>query len=86
MRITYDIAKRDRTESERGLSFDDAVHVFAHVAMEIEDTRFAYGEPRFITFGYLEGRMVVVVWTPVEGGRRIISMRKANAREQARYS
>jgi ribosomal protein L34 len=31
-------------------------------------------------------RMVIVVWTPTEDGRRIISMRKANDREQARYS
>jgi uncharacterized DUF497 family protein len=29
--------------------------------------------------------MVVIVWTERDGGRRIISMRKANAREQAKY-
>jgi hypothetical protein len=26
--------------------------------------------------------MVIVVWTPAEDGRRVISMRKANEREQ----
>ncbi|MFL0413357.1 hypothetical protein [uncultured Sphingomonas sp.] len=29
--------------------------------------------------------MIVIVWTATSGGRRIISMRKANEREQARY-
>ncbi len=44
----------------------------------------------YITIGLLGGRMVVLVWTPGaeiagEECRRIISMRKANDREQARY-
>jgi Ribonuclease toxin, BrnT, of type II toxin-antitoxin system len=49
------------------------------------DERFVYPEERYITVGLLAGRMVIVVWTPTEDGRRVISMRKANAREQARY-
>ena len=40
-------------------------------------------EPRFITIGRLRGRMVVVAWTPRRAAYRIISMRKANDREQA---
>jgi uncharacterized protein len=44
-----------------------------------------YGEARFITIGRLDRRMVVLVWTPRGVSRRIISMRKANAREQALY-
>ena len=38
-----------------------------------------------VTVGHLEGRMVVVVWTPRGRARRVISMRKANDREQAHY-
>ncbi len=38
------------------------------------------------TYGRLDGRMVVVVWTDRGDDRRIISMRKANDREQARYA
>ena len=30
--------------------------------------------------------MVVLVWTPTRAGRRVISMRKANAREQKAYA
>jgi uncharacterized protein len=38
------------------------------------------------TVGHLAGRMMMVVWTPRgKKTRRIISMRKCNEREQARY-
>jgi uncharacterized DUF497 family protein len=50
-----------------------------------EDDRADYGETRFITAGLLDGRMVVMVWTLRGEVRRVISMRKANEREQARY-
>jgi hypothetical protein len=40
---------------------------------------------RTVTFGYWHGRIVVVVWTQRGEARHVISMRKANAREQARF-
>lgn len=60
--------------------------MFEGDTLTIEDDRFDYGEQRFITIGRLEGRMMVIVWTPRGAVRRIISMRKANDREQAAYS
>lgn len=45
-----------------------------------------YGEQRFITVGWLDERLVVLVWTQRGLARRIISMRKANEREIAKYS
>jgi len=59
---------------------------FAGLTYTVPDRRFPYPEDRFITVGLLSGRMVIVVWTPTGDGCRIISMRKANDREQARYS
>ena len=59
---------------------------FAGRHFTAEDTREDYSEPRYITVGKMDGRMVVVVWTPRGEARRIISMRKANEREQARYA
>ena len=50
-----------------------------------EDTRFDYGEPRFITLGHLEGNVVVVAHTPRGENTRIISMRKGNHREEKAY-
>lgn len=86
MRITFDPAKREKTLAERGLDFADAEFVFAGVTVEIEDRRKQYGETRVICYGVLEGRMVVVGYTPRGADRHIFSMRKANDREQARIA
>jgi len=50
------------------------------------DDREDYGEPRFQTYGLLGRRLVMVVWTPRGADRHVISMRKCNAREKARYA
>ena len=89
MQIEFDPDKRDKTLAERGLDFAQAGEVFAGVNVTAEDARFDYGEPRFTTVGVLDGRMVILVWTPRGEVRRIISiisMRKANEREIARFA
>jgi len=83
--ISYDPMKRDATLRERGLDFAEAAGVFDGPAFEFEDVRFDYPERRFCTIGLLGERMVVIVWAATERGRRVISMRKANEREQARF-
>ena len=85
MPISYDPAKRDRTLAERGLDFADAEQVFAGPLVEDVDDRMDYGEERLVTVGYLAERMVVVVWTWRGMQRHIISMRKANEREQREH-
>ena len=86
MRITFDPVKRAKTLTERGLDFADAALIFTGVTMEIEDTRRNYGEKRIICYGLLAGRLVVVGYTPRGADRHVFSMRKANAREQARIA
>lgn len=85
MQIIFDIAKRDITLLKRGLDFGDAGLVFAGRHLTSEDCRQDYGDARYITVGVLSERMVVLVWTPRGAARRIISMRKANEREQNLY-
>ena len=85
MRITCNRAKREQTLLDRGLDFHDARIVFEGQTLNWRDDRFDYGEPRMITVGFLAGRMVVIAWTPRGTARRIISMRKANEREQKKY-
>ena len=86
MTISFDPAKRDATLQERGLDFADCDEVFAgNVVLEREDERREYGETRMITVGHLRERMVVVCWSQRGDARHIISMRKANEREQARF-
>lgn len=85
VKITFDPAKRATTLEERGLDFADAAEVFAGRSIRFEDQRRDYGERRFQTIGFANGRMVIVVWTPRGDARHIISMRKCNAREQTKY-
>jgi len=86
VRVTYDPAKRNETVAERGLDFEDAALVFTGVTVEVEDSRKNYGERRIVCYGTLEGRVVVVGYTPRGAVRHIFSMRKANHREQARLA
>jgi uncharacterized DUF497 family protein len=81
MEIEFDTAKRDATLAGRGLDFARAGEVFAGPTLTRPDARKAYGEARYITIGMLDGRLVVIVWTPRGEARRIISLRKANDRE-----
>ncbi|MDO8608869.1 MAG: BrnT family toxin [Phaeospirillum sp.] len=80
---TWDESKRDKTLAERGLDFADAEQVFVGTHFTRPDDRADYGEPRQITVGYLDGRFVVVVWTPRDEAKRIISMRHGHAAEEA---
>lgn len=86
MDLSYDPAKRDKTFAERGLDFEDCRLVFDGPTVEVEDTRRDYGERRYVCFGLLAGRLVVVGYTPRGEVRPIFSMRKANHREQARLA
>lgn len=81
----WDDAKSNENLSKHGLSFEDAEAVFAGPCVSFEDDRFDYGEQRFITLGLLEGRAIVVAHTPRGENTRIISMRKANKREEKIY-
>ena len=81
MRITCDPAKREWTLQERGLDMRRAKEVFAGPHLTRADDRQDYGEPRFITAGWLDSRLVVFAWTPRGGARRIISMRHCHERE-----
>jgi Uncharacterized protein conserved in bacteria len=85
MEITYDPEKRAKTLAERGLDFEDAVQVFDGPTVDFIDDRQNYGEDRFISLGHLRGRLIVVVWTQRGDTRHIISMRKANEREQEKH-
>ena len=83
--IEFDPAKAAEALTLKGVDFGDATNVFDGEAIDIVDERRDHGEQRTITIGFLSDRMFVVVWTQRGSSRRIISMRKANAREQAHY-
>jgi uncharacterized DUF497 family protein len=85
MEIEFDPVKRDETLRRRNLDMADAAIVLTGPTLTIPDDRYDYGEDRFITIGKLHERMIILVWTMREDAYRIISMRKANDREQEEY-
>jgi hypothetical protein len=85
MPIEFDQAKRTLILSSRGLDMARAGAVFEGSTLTVVDKGQDHGEDRFIPVGQLDGRMIVLVGTSRGDVRRIISMRKANEREQALY-
>lgn len=86
MAISFDPTKRQKTLIERGIDFADAGTLFEDPSYTVADDRFDYPEPRFLTFGMLDGRLMIAAWTPTESGVRVISMRKCNERERASFA
>jgi uncharacterized DUF497 family protein len=86
MELEFDQDKRHKTLLERGLDFARASEVFEGIHFTGQDSRVNYEEDRFITVGWLDASLVVLVWTPRGEVRRIISMRKANDREKALFT
>jgi uncharacterized DUF497 family protein len=86
MKLTFDPAKREQTLRDRGIDFLDAILLFESLTVTFEDRRFDYGETRYLSFGHIEERLMCVVWTPRGEARHIISMRKCNEREIAKYT
>ena len=85
MNFEWDDAKRKSNIKKHGIDFINAPMLFDGYTLTIADERYDYGEERFITFGILEGRVVVVTHTEREGSIRIISIRKATKYENKAY-
>ena len=85
MRFEFDPAKSEKNERERGLPFTAASRLFDGLRLQWQDERKDYGENRVNTLGEIEGRVFFASFTRREGAIRIISFRKANARETRRY-
>jgi uncharacterized DUF497 family protein len=83
----WDEAKRQRNLAEHGIDFADVLEAFAKPArVEFADTRCDYGELRSVLLVPMRGRLLHITWTWRGRARRLISARKANAREQQRYA
>ncbi|KPU84842.1 hypothetical protein JI58_01265 [Marinosulfonomonas sp. PRT-SC04] len=85
MEIEWDNAKRTTTLEQRGLDFADVALIDWDVALTIEDSRNSYGETRFVTLAPIHNRLCVIAWCYRGDNLRVISLRKANKREQLLY-
>jgi uncharacterized DUF497 family protein len=81
----WDDTKRKLNIKKHAIDFINASMIFDSYTLTIEDDRYDYGEERFVTFGILKGRVVVVVHTENEDSIRIISIRKATKYEEKKY-
>ena len=85
MNFEWDDTKCKSNIKKHGIDFINAQMIFADYTLTIEDDRYDYGEERFVTFGILDGRVVMVVHTETENLIRIISIRKATKYEEKAY-
>ena len=86
MSIEFDPAKRSTILDARGLDMARADEVFAGPTLTVEDDRKNYGEDRFITIGFLDGRMVVLVWNTSQQHHSRHQHEEGHEREQALYT
>jgi uncharacterized DUF497 family protein len=85
-RFEWDDAKRDENLAKHGIDFEAIRRFDWTVSVAVADDRRSYGELRIAAFGPIDGRLHVAVYTKRGDARRIISLRKANRREQATYA
>jgi hypothetical protein len=85
MDFEWDEAKRAQNWEKHRIDFADAEEFFSNSRFEWRDERGNYGEERRVAIGLIAGRVCVCAYTIRGRHYRIISLRRANTREQARY-
>ena len=85
MEFEWDEAKRKSNLHSHSIDFVGIEQAFDGETVTILDARFDYGEERFVTFGLLDGRVVVIAHTESVEVIRIISVRKATKNEESSY-
>ena len=83
MEFEWDAAKNRLNQDKHRISCEEAAEIFIRPFLMWEDTRQNYEEGRYIRLGEVGNAVVVVlVHTPRGSKSRIISARRANARER----
>ena len=86
MEFTCDPTKNETNIRDRGLPLLAARAMFNSEMVVYEDTRRVYPERRFIGYATMVGRLMVVVFClPSDERIHVISLRKANHREQTKF-
>ena len=87
LEFEWDNEKEQRNRAKHGVSFEEAKAVFRDpLALELLDTRFDYGEERFITIGVSARGVLTVVNTQRGESIRLISARRATKEEAKAYA
>ena len=84
MPFEWDETKRRINIRKHGVDFVLVEGFDMETAVQVPDLR--YNEPRVRAYGYIGNRMHVLVYVRREANVRVISLRKANRREEVRYA
>ncbi len=86
IQIEFDPAKDIDNRRKHGVPLALGAEVLSDPdRWDVLDVRFDYAEDRFISYGMVEGRLWICVFAMRGEVHRIISVRRANEREQRRY-
>lgn len=84
MDIEFDAAKDVANRTKHGVGLSDGGIVLDNRVADLLDPR-STGEERRVAFGMIAGRLFVCIYTMRGLVYRIISVRKANRREQRKW-
>lgn len=80
--VTYDETKRQANmQKHDGIDLAECECIFDSPMLTLEDTSDAYGEQRLKSLGWLDGRVVVLIWTDREAAPHLISCRFGDKHE-----
>ena len=82
--VEFDPEKDAKNEEKHRLSLGDFAG-FDSDPVVVEDDRQDYGEPRFRAFGLIDGKPHSIAFTVRGNAMRLISFRRARAKELRRY-
>ena len=86
MLLEFDEAKSARNVKQRGIGFERFADIDFDAAVTMEDRRRSYGEQRLRVLAHIDGRLHAAVITPRGERIRVISLRRANKREERTYA
>ncbi|MBP9723088.1 MAG: BrnT family toxin [Gammaproteobacteria bacterium] len=87
MKFEWDNNKNQINIATKGADFADAEELFTNGSLlQIVDNRKNYGEIRYTGYGYVNGRLMNIIFTErIPNIIRLIPFRKANKREVEKY-
>lgn len=85
MVFEWDEEKRHQNINKHGVDFIDVIDFFNSIRVDALDYRKPYGENRWISYGKLNNRVMVLIFTKRGDIIQLISFRKANSREVKKY-
>lgn len=83
--IEYDDTKNRINIAKHGLSFNAVEYFEWNSAIIVEDNRADYGEKRYRALGMINDRLHGIAFVIRRKKIRVISLRKANKREEKQY-